>query len=329
MFAIWRLLQASGFSWTLFLATFSKLHWGWLMLATLCAVATYFGRALRWAVLIRPLRAHPSIWNLFKATVIGFSALVILGRPGEFVRPCLIARKEGVPIASQLAAWVLERVYDLLIALIIFGFALRQVRDSAVSAGPALSWVLEVGGTVVLVACAGCLLILLAIGRFMPPLRRLLMSSLGFLRRHHLSRVEQMAGAFMQGAESAKSIGAVFQLIAYTVLEWILIAGCYVCIMRAFQGIRPFSLLDVVILMGFVAFGSLVQLPGVGGGVQVVTVLVLRELFGVSLEEATGVALAIWIITFVVILPLGLPLALHEGLNWEKLKNLGEEVQTT
>lgn len=278
-------------------------------------------------MLLRPLRAHPSIWNLFKATIIGFSAIVILGRPGEFVRPCLIARKEGVPIASQLAAWVLERVYDLLIALIIFGFGLMQVRDSAVSAGPALSWVLEVGGTVVLAACAGCLVFLLAMGCFMAPIRRFLVSSLSFLRRHHLSRVEQMTEAFMQGAESAKSAGAVSQLIAYTIIEWILIAGCYLCIMRAFQGIRPFSLLDVVILMGFVAFGSLIQLPGVGGGVQVVTILVLRELFGVSLEEATGVALTIWIITFVVILPLGIPLALHEGLNWDKLKSLGEEAR--
>ena len=43
--------------------------------------------------------------------------------------------------------------------------------------------------------------------------------------------------------------------------------------------------------MGFVSFGGVVQIPGVGGGTQVVAVLVLTELFGVRLELATSFAL--------------------------------------
>ena len=39
---------------------------------------------------------------------------------------------------------------------------------------------------------------------------------------------------------------------------------------------------------------------------QIATVLVLTELYGVSLEAASGIALVLWIITFVVIVPLGL-----------------------
>jgi hypothetical protein len=47
-------------------ATFYALDWTWLALACLLAYATYFGRALRWAVFLRPLRPHPGMWNLFK-----------------------------------------------------------------------------------------------------------------------------------------------------------------------------------------------------------------------------------------------------------------------
>ena len=57
--------------------------------------------------------------------------------------------------------------------------------------------------------------------------------------------------------------------------------------------------------MGFVSFGSIVQIPGVGGGMQVVAVLVLTELFGVRLELAIAFALFLWIITFVAIVPAG------------------------
>ncbi len=98
-------------------------------------MAGYYGRALRWRILMRPVKADPSLWNLFSATVIGFSAITVLGRPGEFVRPYLIAAKEKVSASSQMAALLLERIYDILIVLAIFGFALGRVRRSEVALG--------------------------------------------------------------------------------------------------------------------------------------------------------------------------------------------------
>ena len=89
-----------------------------------------------------------------------------MGRAAEFVRPYLIAMKEKVSFTSQLAAWVLERIYDLLVALLIFGFALSQAKHSAISVGPTLRWVFEAGGYIVVVACVCCLAVLALFGRF-------------------------------------------------------------------------------------------------------------------------------------------------------------------
>jgi hypothetical protein len=55
---------------------------------------------------------------------------------------------------------------------------------------------------------------------------------------------------------------------------------------------------------------------------QIVTVLVLTEFFGITLETASGIALVLWIITFVVIVPLGLALAFHEGIKWRNLRHI-------
>jgi len=82
--------------------------------------------------------------------------------------------------------------------------------------------------------------------------------------------------------------------------------------------------MDVLIFLGFVAFGSIVQIPGIGGGMQVVSVVVLTELFRLPLEVATSIAIASWMISFVTIVPIGLVLAFHEGLQWGKLRHLGE-----
>jgi uncharacterized membrane protein YbhN (UPF0104 family) len=78
--------------------------------------------------------------------------------------------------------------------------------------------------------------------------------------------------------------------------------------------------------MGCLSFGSIVQIPGVGGGMQVVAVLVLTELFGVRLELASAFAVFLWAITFVAIVPLGLFVALKEGLDWRSLKRIGRGV---
>ena len=69
--------------------------------------------------------------------MIGFTAITLFGRPGEFVRPYLIAVKENVPLTSQLAAWVLERVFDLLLALLVFAYGLTRVHASGVQVGEA------------------------------------------------------------------------------------------------------------------------------------------------------------------------------------------------
>ena len=93
--------------------------------------------------------------NLLSATVIGFTAITLFGRPGEFVRPYLIAVKEQVPVTSQLAAWVLERIFDLLMALLVFAFALSRVQASGLHVGANLTWVLAVGGRIVGVLVPG------------------------------------------------------------------------------------------------------------------------------------------------------------------------------
>ena len=72
--------------------------------------------------------------------------MVLFGRAGEPVRPYLIARKEGVSFSSQVAAWVVERILDLLMVLLIFGIALTQVSHSAIRSSPRIEITLQAGG---------------------------------------------------------------------------------------------------------------------------------------------------------------------------------------
>lgn len=321
----WAQLAARRFDWGLVLATFTSLRWFWLGVSLVPIAGTYYGRALRWAVFLKPLKKRPSLGNLFSATVIGFAAITVFGRPGEFVRPYLIALKEKVPVPSQMAAWVLERMFDLLMALLFFAFALTRVTSAHLHSGSRLVWTLSAGGRVVGAASLGVLILIVCMRHFAEPLRRRLLSGLRFLPERHFRRIESLITGFVKGVESTRSDGALALVLLYSVLEWVLIALCYWCLVLAFDGALNLTFVDVMVLIGFVAFGAAVQIPGVGGGVQVVAVLVLTELFGVRVEIASAFAILIWIFTFVIVVPAGFGLALKEGLDWHSLRQIRRE----
>lgn len=313
-------IRKQGFHWSVFWTSLRELDWRWLVGSIVLSYLTYAGRALRWSVLLKPLKPKPRFWPILSATVIGFTATTILGRAGELVRPYLIANREDVPFPSQIAAWVVERIYDVLIALAVFGFALSQVRAGGHNLGPALSWALQIGGIVVTLVSACCLAFLLAMAYFSTQLHSFVMKALRFLSGHHLGRVEQVITGFLDGVRATRSQSATLQLIIYTLAEWMLIAACYACVLHAFGVAAQLRWVDILIFMGFVSFGSLVQLPGVGGGAQVTAVLVLTEIFGFPIELATSLALLTWVITFAAIVPAGLLLALRDGLSWSRLR---------
>ena len=316
---------AKAFDWGLAASAMARLRWPWLLLAVVPIFGTYYGRALRWAVFLRPLKPRPSMLNLTVATVIGFTAITLFGCAGDFVRPYLIAVKEKVPVTSQIAMWLLERVFDLLMASLLLAFALTRVQAAAAHVGPKLGWVLTFGGKIVAGSCLVVLFVLLSLRHFAEPVRRRLLAAAGFLPEKWFRRLEKTITALVKGVESTRSDGALVLMFAYSVVEWVLIAACYWCLARAYSGIINITIVDILILMGFVSFGGVIQIPGVGGGTQVVAALVLTELFGVRLELATSFAVLLWIFTFVAIVPIGLGLALKEGLDWHGLRQIGRE----
>jgi uncharacterized membrane protein YbhN (UPF0104 family) len=319
--------RQQGFEWVQFRDALLGVDLAWLAASGAFALASFYGRVLRWAVMLRPQKEHVSHWGLFSATAIGFTAIVLLGRPAEVVRPLLIAVKERVPFSSQVAAWILERIFDLLATLVIFGFALTQVRRLDLAVGPGLEWVLRVGGTIAAALGGVSLGIILVLRYFSEAMRRRLVEGLAFLPARHHQKAARVAEAFVQGVLATRSATSLLLLLVYTVLEWALIIGCYICLFQAFPQLRNVSASGVLIFMGFVSFGSVIQIPGIGGGMQLVAIVVLTEIFRVSLEVATSVALVVWIMTFVIILPVGIPLILHEGINLRKIKEMEAQAE--
>jgi uncharacterized protein (TIRG00374 family) len=250
---------------------------------------------------------------------------VLLGRPGEVVRPYLISTSSGVSFSSQMAAWLLERMLDLLVVLLIFGFGLTRIPAHESTLSPGLQWVLGAGGYLVTGLGAAAVMFLILFRNFAEPIRGRILSALTFLPPKHFERADRMLAAFSQGMEATRNHLYLALLLVYTIIEWLVIVASYYTLFRAFPATSNFKVTDVVVFLGFVSFGSIVQIPGIGGGIQIVSVVILTQIYGLPLEAATGLAVFIWIITFVVVIPFGLLCAFHEGINWGKLKHLPQD----
>ncbi|PYV93001.1 MAG: hypothetical protein DMG90_03170 [Acidobacteria bacterium] len=84
------------FDWATFWSQTDQVSGFHLLHAVVLIYLTYILRALRWKIFLRPSRPSAKLGSLVGPTMIGFTGLALLGRPGELIRPYLIARKNDL-----------------------------------------------------------------------------------------------------------------------------------------------------------------------------------------------------------------------------------------
>src|SRR5947209_2570874 len=115
------------FDWALFASSLWNIQPWWFTLSIVATLLTYVFRAFRWQVLLNPLKEIP-MGPLISTNVLGFSAICLVGRAGELVRPVWLTRRERVPLTASVATIVVERFLDMLMLIALFGGALLLVK---------------------------------------------------------------------------------------------------------------------------------------------------------------------------------------------------------
>jgi uncharacterized protein (TIRG00374 family) len=84
------------------------------------ALATYWFRAVRWQLILRPAgRVRHS--SAVLATAVGYAAMTLLpARMGDLVRPIVLARRERLAVSASLASILTERIFDLWTVVLYF-----------------------------------------------------------------------------------------------------------------------------------------------------------------------------------------------------------------
>lgn len=281
----------------------------------------YFIRAVRWKIFLKPVRPQTKVSELVSPTLVGFTGLAVLGRAGEFIRPYLIARRTDLSLSSQLAVWAVERIFDfgafaLLLAIAVFSEGgMPSIPDPGSFYRGLRAGVLLLNLVVAAVAVAA-----IAINRWGDAIAKWIEISLSHLPRTLGHRAAAEIRKFGAGLNTIHGPVSLLWAAVTSVGMWYVIALAYKAVTHSYGApALDIPLVQVLILMGASMAGSLLQLPGVGGGSQLAVIAVLSGPFAAPTEMAASCGILLWLVTFAAVVPVGLFLAHHERLSLRKL----------
>ncbi len=121
-FGIWAYHHV-GFNFATFRSQLAQVNWTKIAIAVGCIYLAYVFRAVRWALLLRDNK-KVGLFSLTGTQVIGFTSVALVGRVADLVRPYLVAKKTGLTISSQIAVYIVERLFDVASMALLFSLAI-------------------------------------------------------------------------------------------------------------------------------------------------------------------------------------------------------------
>ncbi len=323
-----------------------------LVAAIVLIYVTYFLRALRWKVFLEPVR-ETGTWDLVPATFIGFTGLALLGRPGEFIRPYLIARRENLSLASQIGAWTVERIFDvgaftvLMTFDVFFSSAIRvnpylhkfKVAALALKVrafGEGLNTIAGVGSFVKLVVISVVMWFMIAlayreVAHSYPPEAAQEGPAVVDVETANMAGLPEIAGQPLTD-DTVASLNTALATKGFSIRTakgdlWLFRQNRRVKKVGDRPHLANMDVPHVLLLMGFSMVGSVVQLPAVGGGSQLAVISALQVVYGIPPEAALSCGIVLWLVTFMSCVPVGLVFAHRGHLSLRKLSKASHEQQ--
>ncbi|MBL8819184.1 MAG: flippase-like domain-containing protein [Planctomyces sp.] len=240
-----------------------------LMLALLFAF--YWLKAIRWKWLMSPF-LPVTTRELFGPLLIGFAANNILpAHLGEFIRVFVIRRRYGAPVSAVLSTVVLERIFDVLAILALFGLGLAFSDDLPESYQKSA---LVVGGGAVFVVF--CVVIYLIWTDWFLKLVTLTCEWLPFVPKSLTEKVVGMLRSGASGLSALRSGSRVFVIAVTSLIQWFLNGLIAYVALRAF-GI-PVTPATGLVVTGVTAFGvTIPSTPGYFGVIQMCFQISMRS----------------------------------------------------
>ena len=314
------------FNWGTFVNQFQKADWRKVAAGIALIYLAYLFRSVRWAWLLRPNKKVP-LFSLLGTQVIGFTAVALIGRIADLVRPILVARRTGLALSTQIAVYIVERLFDAGSMALMFSTVILLAPAGSLPHRELFNK-FGYGGLAGTVLGALFLILIRLAGDAMASFFE---RSLGLISKGWGHAAGSKIRAFRNGLDTLRTPADFVLTLGLSLVMWVLIAMSYLVTTQAFatpgQG-ATVSLSKCMVLMVGSGVASVVQLPVLGWFTQIKAVQeFLEPLFGMTPETAMACAATLLLVSFLCIVPTGLIWAQFENISLRKVTVESERIE--
>ena len=308
--------------------SFRTMHYIYLLPSVLVFIALYWARALRWQLLILPIK-RVKISQLYSPLMVGFMAGVLPARVGEIVRAFLLAKNLNVTFASSLATIVVERLFDLVFLLLIFAWLLvfrSDIWDPSITwSGFAVRDLAFKFGLFSIILIAALLAFIYLLIRHKPKAVVLVHWFLKPFPQNWKDKIEHLIEAFSDGLAVVKDFKSLLGIGLSSALVWGLIVLSYYPFYWAFDlQDKSLTSLALVVVMVCILI-TLLPTPAFLGSSNAGALIALHQILGESEVSAVSFGIAFWTINTALILLSGFYFILHDHISVRKIADEIEE----
>jgi uncharacterized protein (TIRG00374 family) len=275
-------------------------------IAIVIALVSYWFRAVRWHLILRPVATFRHSSALL-ATAVGYAAMALLpARMGDLVRPIVLARRERLPVSAALASILTERIFDLWTVVLYFLVFLvwpPPMPELGEQAARNLE-ILQVSGYAFGAALVLGTLVLLAMFRYQDRFVGVVTRPVGRIRKSWQQPVANFLNHFLNGLRVLQRPRDLMITMAASLLLWYLIYWQVRFTLLAFD--LDFPLRVAYLLTAMAVIGLAIPSPGGIGGFHFAIRVTLTAFFAVEMNRAIAVAIVYHAICFVPITVIGL-----------------------
>ena len=310
------------------ISSFKEMDYIYIFPAIVLIVLSYIFRAYRWqALLASSLKINVS--GLYSPMMVGFMGNFLPARAAEILRPYLLSKKYNITFAAAFASIVVERLFDMIILLLIFIWVFWFEADAFSSniefSGFSVQEMAIKFGQICVLAVILIIVFIYLLLNHKKKMMKIVGWFLGFMSEKWADKTQYIFTEFTMGCEVVKKIGTLAKISVYSVLIWVAnifsVYPLYFAFDLQYKTIPSLLILGVIVAILI----TILPTPGFLGSYNAGIVIALHEIMGESEIKSVSLGMVGWALFSGAILVGGLYFIFHEHMSIKDLSNVKRE----
>ncbi len=296
----------------------------YLILANIVICLGFLFRAKRWQVLLSTT-TETSLKELFAATTVGFTIVLLFRPAGEIARAVWISmRDKRVRPSLALVTLFLERIFDL--TSIVCFFAVNLLWFNSPAGREAEFAYIKFVGNLMLVGVVFGIASLVIFQTYSPKIIAWL-ESLTFLPKRIQQIIVGLTTQLATALHILRNWKQLFSVTVWTLALWFSISIPTYLVLLAFD--MPLSFSASLFIMGFAAFSSVIPTPGGAAGAFHTATAASLIFLNIDKDQAAAASIIMHLVYFTPAVVFGIYYFVRGDVTFERLRSLISSEQKT